>query len=111
LRYDDDITLRTAYVEGVATEPALQGRGYATGAMRALQAEIRDFDIAALSPFDVSWYSRLGWVPWRGPLFIRTESGLQPTPGETVMILRLARTPALDVTRSLSVEWRPGEPW
>lgn len=55
--------------------------------------------------------ARLGWETWRGPLFIRTADGLLPTPDEDVMIRRLPRTPALDVTQSLSAEWRQGELW
>lgn len=111
LQYDDGVMLRTAYVEGVATDPAHQGRGYATAVMWALQAAILDFDLAALSPFDVGWYARLGWEPWCGPLSIRTAGDLLPTPDEAVMILRLPRTPALDLAKALSAEWCEGELW
>ena len=104
--------LRTAYVEAVATKPAYQHRGFASEILTRLAAEIRDFDLGALSPSDPSFYARLGWEPWRGPLFIRTDQGLLATPDESVMILRLPRTPAdLDVTASLSAEWRTGELW
>jgi aminoglycoside 2'-N-acetyltransferase I len=104
--------LRTAYVEAVATKPSYQRRGFASEILTRLAAEIRDFDLGALSPSDPSVYARLGWESWRGPLFIRTENGVHATPGESVMILRLPRTPAdLDLTTSLSAEWRPGELW
>jgi len=104
--------LRTAYVELVATEPALQGHGFATALMRRVAAEIQDFELAALSPFDVGYYARLGWELWRGPLFIRTPEGLQASPDdEEVMILRLPKTPSLDITQPLSAEWRAGELW
>jgi hypothetical protein len=53
----------------------------------------------------------LGWELWRGPLATRTDAGLVPTPDEEVMILRLARTPALSLDEPLSVEWRVGEVW
>lgn len=79
--------------------------------MRALQAQILDFDLAALSPFDERWYARLGWETWRGPLSIRTATGLLPTPDEQVMTLRLPRTPALDLDAPLSAEWRELESW
>jgi aminoglycoside 2'-N-acetyltransferase I len=104
--------LRTAYVEAVATKPSHQRRGFASEILRRLAAEIRDFDLGALAPSDPPFYARLGWESWRGPLFIRTEAGLKSTPDETVMILRLPRTPAdLDLSSSLSAEWRPGELW
>ena len=40
------------------------------------------------------------------------STALQPTPDETVMILRLPRTPPdLDLDAPLSAEWRRGELW
>jgi aminoglycoside 2'-N-acetyltransferase I len=106
------VRLRTAYVEAVATSPAFQRRGFGTDVMRCLGDEIRDYDLGALSPSDERFYARLGWEAWRGPLFIRTGAGLEATPDEGVMILRLAKTPAgLDLDASLSAEWRPGELW
>jgi aminoglycoside 2'-N-acetyltransferase I len=103
--------LRTAYVEAVATSPPHQRNGYATAVMRELQACVEDWELGALSPFDVAYYERFGWEVWRGPLAIRTEGGLLPTPDETVMILRLARTPPLDLDAQLTAEWRIGELW
>ena len=104
--------LRAAYVEAVATSPAFQRRGFGTEVMKRLGNEIRKYDLGALSPSDERFYARLGWEPWRGPLFIRTATGLEATPDEGVMILRLEKTPAdLDLDSSLSAEWRPGELW
>jgi len=104
--------LRTAYVEAVATDLTFRNRGFATAIMRRIASEVRDFDLAALSPFDVRYYSRLGWEAWQGPLFIRTQGGLQSSPeDEEVMILRLPKTPPLDITQPLSAEWREGELW
>lgn len=108
----DGSMLRTAYVELVATHPAHQGRGHASALLRAVPALVADFDLAALSPSDEGFYARLGWTPWRGPLLVRTAGGVEPTPEETIMILRTPRTPAtLDLDGALSVEWRPGEVW
>ena len=70
--------LRTAYIDAVATLPAYQ----------------------------VSFYARLGWEVWRGPLAGRRATELLPTPDQQgIMILRLARTPPLDVERLLVVEY------
>jgi hypothetical protein len=111
LQPGDGPRLRTAYVELVATEPGLQRRGLGAAVMRRLAGEITGFDLGALSPAEPEFYARLGWAFWRGPLFIRTADGLQPTPDEQVMIMRLPATPALDLDLPLSAEWREGELW
>ena len=103
--------LRTAYVEGVASAPHQQGKGYASATMRYLATQVQGFDLAALSPSDPAFYARLGWELWLGPLFIRTGQTLLPTADDQVMILRLSHTPPLDLTQPLSAEWRPGELW
>jgi len=103
--------LKTAYVELVATAPDAQDRGYATQLLEAFPNLVRDHAVAALSPATDGLYSRLGWRYWRGPLAVRHEDGLVPTPDDRIMILHLPRTPEMDDTRTLSVEWRSGEVW
>jgi aminoglycoside 2'-N-acetyltransferase I len=104
--------LRTAYVEAVATKRQCQGRGFASQVLTRVAQEIGSYELGALSPSDDRFYARLGWELWRGPLFIRTDVGLDTTPDESVMILRLANTPGdLDLNDPLSAEWRPGELW
>lgn len=112
LQVGDGPLLRTAYVEAVATLPACQGQGHASALLAVLPPLIAAFDIAALSPSDSAFYARFGWQDWRGPLLIRTDAGLvPPEEEESAMVLRLPRTPALDLDAPLSVEWRPGEVW
>lgn len=103
--------LRTAYVEMVATEPEFQGRGFASQVMRRLQSAIQDFELGGLSPAEPMLYTKLGWVFWQGPLFIRTQDGPLPTLDGEVMVLRLPKTPSLDLGSALSAEWREGELW
>jgi aminoglycoside 2'-N-acetyltransferase I len=103
--------LRTAYVELVATHPDHRHKGNATAIMERVARGIADEELGALSPATPGLYARLGWRPWRGPLFARTGGGLVPTPDEQVMVLSLRRTPPLDLDLPLSVEWRPGEIW
>lgn len=103
--------LRTAYVEMVATAPAHQGRGFGTAVMQRLAAEIQDFDLGGLATGSPGFYARLGWEPWRGPLSIRTETGILSTPDDSMMILRLPKTQSLDLAAPLSAEWRAGELW
>lgn len=111
LQPGDQPPLRTAYVEMVATEPQLQGRGFASAVMRRLASAIHDFELGGLSPAEPMLYTNLGWVFWQGPLFIRTQESLLSTPDESIMILRLPKTPALDLTLPMSAEWREGELW
>jgi aminoglycoside 2'-N-acetyltransferase I len=108
--------LRTAYVEAVATAPHAQRTGLATAVLQrlsdAVAADAR-WDLAALSPSDAGFYARRGWELWQGPLAIRFDGRIEPTPpDEQVMIRRLPRTPASLVTTSLlTAEWREGELW
>lgn len=112
LQIGEDLPLRTAYVEAVATAQAARGRGLATRVMQASAEAVQDYDVAALSPSDDAFYARLGWELWQGPLFERTNDGLVASPDdEEVMIYRLQNTPALDLHRPISIEWRELEVW
>ncbi|MEM8535454.1 MAG: GNAT family N-acetyltransferase [Chloroflexota bacterium] len=104
-------SIRTAYVEMVATEPTYQYCGIATEVMETLQRHICDFEIGALSPRTTSLYTYLGWERWHGALFVRCHNGLYPTPNERIMICRLPHTPQLDPFAPLSAEWREGKLW
>ncbi len=111
LSCDNGPLLRTAFVELVATEPQFEGRGFATLVMQRLATEITDFDLGGLWPNYPEWYARLGWVKWRGPLFIRKAEDLMPTPDDQIMIKSLPKSPPLNLDGSLSAEWREGELW
>jgi hypothetical protein len=39
------------------------------------------------------------------------DGRVEPTPGEDVMVLRLPRTPAIDLDGELIAPWRPGDVW
>ena len=77
------------------------------------EGEWATLDLAALSPSDAAFYERRGWERWRGPLAIRRDGHIAPSPeDEQVMIRRLPRTPAtIDTTALLTAEWRQGELW
>ncbi len=67
---------------------------------------LSDFEMACLQTERVSFYARLGWEVWRGPLAGRRATELLPTPDQQgVMILRLAHTPPLDIDRLLVIEY------
>ena len=105
--------LRTAYVDAVATLPACQGRGYGSSLLRYLADAIdQDYTVACLESDRPSFYQRLGWEIWRGPLAGRGEHGLVPTPDQQgVMILRLTQTPPLDLDGTLTIECQEGRIW
>jgi GNAT superfamily N-acetyltransferase len=104
--------LRAAYVDAVSTAPNHQDRGYGTATMRTLGASIDDFDIGCLQTDRTSFYAHCGWEEWRGPLAGRGEDGLIPTPEQRgVMVLRVPRTPALDLDRMLTIEQQPERIW
>jgi aminoglycoside 2'-N-acetyltransferase I len=108
--------LRTAYVEAVATAPDARRSGLATAVLQRLAEAVAadtTWELAALSPSDAAFYERRGWELWRGPLAIRRDRHLEPSPeDEQVMIRRLPRTPVtIDTTVLLTAEWREGELW
>jgi aminoglycoside 2'-N-acetyltransferase I len=98
--------LRTAYVDAVATLPEVQGQGIGSLVMRHLASVIPDYEIACLETERIEFYERLGWELWRGPLAGRNGTELMPTPEQTgIMILRLARTPPLNLNGLLVIEY------
>lgn len=112
LQIGGESMLHTAYIELVATLPRLQHRGYASRLLRDIVAQLSLYDVAALSPSSEAFYARLGWESWRGALSTRTANGIEPTPDEAVMIMRLPRTAkSINLDAALSVEWRAGEVW
>jgi aminoglycoside 2'-N-acetyltransferase I len=109
-----DRRLRTGYVENMATRPELQGRGLGTRVLRAVNEHIAEiYELGALSTSRPTFYERHGWRLWRGPISVRTESGMVRTPEEegAVMVLSTPASPPLDLDAPLSCEWRPGDPW
>ena len=107
--------LRTAYVDAVSTAPSVQGRGFGSHVLRELArlADDDGFEIGCLETDRQGFYARLGWEEWRGPLAGREPDGsLVPTPDQTgIMILRLARTPELDLESLLTIERQPRRFW
>jgi aminoglycoside 2'-N-acetyltransferase I len=108
------VSLRTGYVEAVATTPAHQGEGFGTAVMRDVGELIsRDFELGMLGTGSQGFYERLGWRIWRGPSSVRTAAGVMPTPSEDgyIMALRTRTSPELDFEAPISCEWRPGDVW
>jgi len=106
LQPDNLRLLKTAYVDAVTTHPAHQRKGIGGSVMRHLASVIQDYELACLETERVSFYARLGWEEWRGPLSGRKGTELIPTPDQKgIMILRLTHTPQLDMLGSLTVQY------
>jgi aminoglycoside 2'-N-acetyltransferase I len=106
--------LVTGYVEAVATRPTHQRRGHGSALMREVGEYIDEtFELGALDTGSSAFYERLGWVVWKGPTFVRTDSGLIRTADEDGQVLvRLTPTsPELDLSAPISCDWRPGDVW
>lgn len=107
--------VRAGYVEAVATQPALQGRGSGTQAMRAAADHIRrTYPLAALSTGEHAFYDRLGWERWRGETWVRhPDATLERTPEEDggIMVLRVDASLPVDLAGSITCASRPGDAW
>ena len=102
-----------AYVEAVATSPALQGGGVGTAVMRRLHEEIDSrWPIAFLSTGRArDFYLRLGWEVWQGRSSVLTEHGEVATDDEHggILVRRAPDGPSLDLP--ITCEDRPGDAW
>lgn len=109
-----DRTVRTGYVEGVATAPDRQGEGLGSLAMDDAAALLRDrFEMGALSTSRHSFYERLGWQRWHGPTFVRDGARTVRTEDEDdgIMVLRFGHSAGVDLAAPLTCEARPGDDW
>jgi GNAT superfamily N-acetyltransferase len=104
--------LRTAFVDAVSTLPSRQSQGYGSATMQRLAENIGDYEIGCLQTDRTSFYARLGWEEWRGPLAGRSDHGPIPTPDQRgVMVLRLPNTPPLDLGAAMTIEQQPERIW
>ncbi|MGH2740838.1 MAG: GNAT family N-acetyltransferase [Actinomycetota bacterium] len=106
--------LATGYVEAVATHPSHQRRGFGSAVMESVNAHIDEtFQLGALGTGVQGFYGRLGWLVWKGPTFVRTDSGLIRTAEEDagIMVRFTQASPELDLSEAISCDWRPGDVW
>ena len=110
----DGRPLRTGYVEAVATDPRNQRRGIGTALMKQVNQHLATaYELGVLGTGSQPFYERLGWFIWRGPSFVRTNDGDEPTPDEDgyIMAFLTPTTPELNLDGPISCEWRPGDVW
>ena len=109
-----DREINTGYVEAVGTRHRDRGKGLARSVLTAARRHIADvYELGALHSVLPTFYEHLGWERWRGPTFVRTDSGLRRTRTDDgcIHIWRVAASPALDLDDPISCEWRPGFVW
>ena len=107
-------SLRTGYVEAVATDPRRQGTGLGTRVMTEVGAILAaEYELGVLGTGAHHFYERLGWRTWRGPAFVRAPQGDRRTPDDegSIMVLVTSATPDLTWTDPISCDWRPGDVW
>lgn len=105
---------RIGYVEAVATAAPDRGRGLATAVMRRADDLIREFyELGVLSTGAPEFYERLGWERWRGPSFVMTPAGREPTPADDggLMVLQADASTAIDLDGAIVADWREGDVW
>lgn len=106
--------LATGYVEAVATWPTRQRQGHGSALIRVVNEYIdQAFQLGALGTGRYAFYERLGWVVWKGPTFVRTDSGLIRTEEEdgNVLVRLTPTSPELDLSAPISCDWRAGDVW
>lgn len=109
-----DRSFHTGYLEGVATHPEHQGKGFGARVVTAANEVIRqEYELGALSTDRHSFYHRLGWERWQGPTYVRDDSRLLRTADEDegIMVLRFGPSAAVDLASALSCEARSGDDW
>jgi aminoglycoside 2'-N-acetyltransferase I len=108
--------LRTGYVEAVAVRADRRGQGHGAAVMAAAERFITGaYDLGALGSAEeaTGFYAARGWRPWQGPTAALTpDRGVVRTPDEDgwIYVFPVAHT-ALDLTASLTCDWRDGEVW
>ena len=107
-------SLRTGYVEAVATAADRQREGFGSLVMAEIGAIIRgEFEMGMLGSGRHRFYERLGWRTWQGPSFVRSAEGDRRTPDEDgyLLVLSTPASPELDLTARISCDERPGDAW
>jgi hypothetical protein len=103
----DGVPVKIGGVGSVKTHPQAQGRGYASAALRRAATALTDdhhvaFSLLVCQEHLLSFYGRLGWLPFPGRLVVEQPGGsivfainqamvlpgLRPAPQEGVIDLR-----------------------
>jgi aminoglycoside 2'-N-acetyltransferase I len=106
--------LRAGYVEGMAVGAPWRRRGIGGAVMAALERVIRGaYDLGALAATveGMAFYTGRGWRRWEGPSYALTPGGIERTASSDGAIHVLPVVVPLDLSASLTCDWRDGEVW
>ena len=104
----------TGYVEAVGTGEGFRRQGLARTVMKSAEYHIeQSFEIGALHSVLPTFYEHLGWEKWRGPTYVRSDTGCERTPDDDgcIHVRRLPASSGLDLDDAISCAWRPGYVW
>lgn len=105
---------RTGYVEAVATEPDMGGRGIGSLVMAQVTWWISDtYEMGALGTGAHSFYERLGWERWQGSSHVRDGSDLRRSAedDDAIMVFRFGPSSGVDLSGTIICEARAGDDW
>jgi aminoglycoside 2'-N-acetyltransferase I len=76
----DGVPVKIGGIGGVKTHPQAQGRGYASAALRRAATALKDdhyvaFSLLVCQAHLLSFYGRLGWLPFPGRLVVEQPGG------------------------------------
>jgi len=106
--------LRTGYVEGVGVRADRRRRGHGAAMMQALERILRGaYDLGALGASDegAEFYAARGWKLWLGPTSALTPNGIARTEDDDGCIYVFPLVVPLDLSNSLTCDWRDGDLW
>lgn len=106
--------LRTGYVEAVAVHAEHRRSGHAGTLMDEVERLVRGgYELGALgaSPMAVRLYTARGWLRWRGECWALGPDGPRRSPDSEGSIYVLPGSAELDITGTLTCDWRDGEVW
>ena len=71
------------------------------------------YEMGALHSVLPTFYVHLGWEKWRGPTYVRSETGLTRTPEDDgyIHVWHLPASSDLNLDDPISCPWRPGYVW
>lgn len=109
-----DRALRAGYVEAVGVHPDHRRRGHGGAVMEPLERIVRTaYDLGALGATDQAarLYAGRGWKLWQGETYALTPGGITRTQEEDDCIFVLPAGTPLDLTGTLTCDWRDGSVW
>ncbi|MFG0637883.1 GNAT family N-acetyltransferase [Acinetobacter soli] len=108
--------IETAYVEYVTTDLSMRGKGYASQLIKYLihYLTLNQYSLAALQPEDDEFYKKLGWLPWKGNLYVQNGQSLYQTEDVEILLYPLnneIKAYLKSQHQLLCTDWREGELW